>query len=844
MKACKEATPDSGVTPGEPLSPFSSVLVVLSSEKRLYAQTPSPTAAGAETHSPCVSSGRAYRPSSLEFLAEAGISVTSLLSIHSVLTSSGLGYQIATPAGAQPAICNVDSVADLESDSRLPRELLAKLKSPVALRAVKLENVAGLLLPHHLGAAIDLFNSSALGSLLAALSTNQDKFVCSIGYGGFALAAKRPSGLREEVGSGPAGRKKTRAGSSFPFANYTLTGISPFDECRYPFFGHLPCMLQELLESQGAAFASFECTDTPGMLVDRNLVSGANEASTTLCVQTFALLLCCRKASLLAKTAESEAQRLRELGESADAGAPRSVLTEREKHESEDAKRWAAAGSAVQQLAGAASQAEQTKQAYRAPIGSDPPRAVASAADTPAARFGRDASPQTRLSNVESDAREQDRNEVGDSPLPGHFSDANSPAFTHANGLGTGRVRWTGEASNRREAADSRAGLERGACGECGEAWEFKGSQEAARAKREVAAERADPSESHEAVPGEHSPGETTSSRQGRPNDGGRLTHASSSGDSRAGNLDLEMKEDSKTGSRLSHAVTSGEDWGSFDLPSERRAGLDSSPGDSSGSAGLADSLRGSRLELLPNAATQSEAHSLGSSRDDAPRGASLNASQKWAQPAAGKAVPQGVVPGGSFLLDAQSFSPLRDSERRSPKARGEETEGASQVSDGAAKTESDSRLGHTPGFSGDALFSLSTRERSSSFANHATPANVFGPPRDMAEDERTRGVWEGGSAVESEDLFSSASSSAATRTGPGEKTLEELTAKSAAADPFENGGFEERVDLFQIHDARGPAASRAAWTGQSGERSWQESATGQMPAIDPVAEARRWSQW
>lgn len=80
-----------------------------------------------------------------------------------------------------------------------------------------------------------------------------------------------------------------------------MTGVSAFDECRYPFFGCLPCMLQELLERQGATFSSFECLDTPGMIVDRNLISGPNEISTTLCVQTFSLLLCSSKKMILLK---------------------------------------------------------------------------------------------------------------------------------------------------------------------------------------------------------------------------------------------------------------------------------------------------------------------------------------------------------------------------------------------------------------------------------------------------------------------------------------------------------------------------------------------------------------
>ncbi|PFH38051.1 Parkinson disease 7 domain containing 1 family protein [Besnoitia besnoiti] len=355
MDTAPAQPPPSSSPPGGP-SP--SVLIVLSSEKRLFAQ-PSATFA-AETGA---SGGRRK---SLEFLAEAGVSLSSLLSIHSILTASGLSYQLATPSGAPPALCNVDSVADLADAvrARVPPQLLAQLGKPLALRTVTLEDFAGLLLPHHLGAAIDLFNSSALGSLVAALtSAAEEKVVCSIGYGGFALAAKRPSSLRDETPSGAAAMKK-KNGNSFPFANYTMTGVSPFDECRYPFFGHLPCMLQELLEGQGASFASFECTDTPGMIVDRNLVSGANEESTALCVQTLALLLCCRRhaSASASQAAANLAPRLADSGDGRlAAGGARDArtLTARERLGADEESRWKTAGSVVQQFASAEKRAAQ-----------------------------------------------------------------------------------------------------------------------------------------------------------------------------------------------------------------------------------------------------------------------------------------------------------------------------------------------------------------------------------------------------------------------------------------------------------------------------------------------------
>ncbi|PHJ18442.1 parkinson disease 7 domain containing 1 family protein [Cystoisospora suis] len=356
------------------------VLMVLSSERRLYAHplpyshpprsnssSSSSSAGQASSSSSSVldpneisssfsssSSSTTASKADLDDLADAGVSLTSLLSIHSIFTTSGVEYQIATPSGSPASIASIDDLSELTNPSsrtkkeeEFPSELLAQLQQPYALRNVKIESFDGLLIPHHLGACIDLFNSSSLGSILSSFSLHRGKtnhatqgtpsqfppykkFICCIGYGGYALAARKPSGLRGTAGAGSSssgtssiddaggkflfsspssssmqgGGGGTGTGvfsSSSPFANYTVTGVSPFDECRYPFFGRLPCMLQELLESQGATFSTFDCLDTPGMIVDRNLVSGPNETSTPLCVQTFSLLLCSSKNVILLK---------------------------------------------------------------------------------------------------------------------------------------------------------------------------------------------------------------------------------------------------------------------------------------------------------------------------------------------------------------------------------------------------------------------------------------------------------------------------------------------------------------------------------------------------------------
>ncbi|KEP60784.1 UNVERIFIED_CONTAM: Parkinson disease 7 domain containing 1 family protein [Hammondia hammondi] len=779
-------------------SPFSSVLLVLSSERRLYSQTPS---SGCSSLSSENEPGRA----SLEFLADAGVPLASLLAIHSILTSSGLAYQIATPAGAPPSICSVDSLSDLDKSCRLPTALLEKLKTPLPVRSVALENFGGVLFPHALGAAVDLFNSSALGALVHSLSA--DKVVCSIGYGGFALAAKRPSGLREDSA---ASRNKARGGSSFPFVNYTLTGISPFDECRYPFFGHLPCMLQELLESLGATFASFECTDTPGMLVDRNLVSGANDASTPLCVQTFALLLCCRNARFLAeKNAEREAQRLQATRERPSSLA----VPSRANHESEEAQQWEMVGGLAQRLAAEASLTTREEDDFRASPRHDPRRAAPRAVGTTEATEATEAASgqgawrgETSLCRLEADVQEQREKHRGES----RPSCARSLANVSAENLGRGGASATGDAPTPvEETLDAWGGFQRsertqevrvstnsqdGNSDACVDA-------ETTRCRRPLAFSEAldrrpELSESFQATLLDVSTENRASTREDLPNAAEPLPRASAFDSCPDVALPVPKEVDAR---RVQHADVSAEDGG-FSVPQTAQRWSEKNTFASSMRSELEPVARpwvsGSGDDAVVRRPSTEQGAAQSAWRAEAKKSVAAG-SQEWSALQAEKAVCENALSGGTFqAFGPQAFSPFARGEATASRAP-PEVKGSAQPKE-KRRTEDDAQFATDGTFfsaGADGFVSLDKGENASPVTSSAVPARVFSFPGGTRAEERSPGrdSW-AGSAVE-EDLFSFTANT---------KQREPQATEEKAANVFASA-FPEQ-DLFQMHGAGAPA--------------------------------------
>lgn len=135
-----------------------------------------------------------------EYTAEAGLSVSSLLSIHRAVRNSGYTLAFVTPSGAPPPMASCGSLEDLGScllgekdvDTSELLQLLQQSQQLRKVAAAGAEDYSCLLLPHHLGAAVDLLKSSST-SVLLRLFVAAQKPVGVVGYGGFCLCSKRPS---------------------------------------------------------------------------------------------------------------------------------------------------------------------------------------------------------------------------------------------------------------------------------------------------------------------------------------------------------------------------------------------------------------------------------------------------------------------------------------------------------------------------------------------------------------------------------------------------------------------------------------------------------------------------
>ncbi|CEM35444.1 unnamed protein product [Vitrella brassicaformis CCMP3155] len=205
-----------------------------------------------------------------EIETEGGISGSALLGICHQLKEAGFACAISTVAGERPALVDVDL-----SDEKIHPDLRSLVDDPLAIIDIRASDYCALLIPHHLGAAQDLLNCDVLGDVLAAF-LKQHKPICTIGYGTYGLCARQSHGDSSNGWQFAAGR--------------LVTGVSVSDECRHPHFAKLPIVLQDFVEESGGTFV--ECpNDQVCVIVDRNLVTGPNEASTGVCIHNL-LYLC------------------------------------------------------------------------------------------------------------------------------------------------------------------------------------------------------------------------------------------------------------------------------------------------------------------------------------------------------------------------------------------------------------------------------------------------------------------------------------------------------------------------------------------------------------------------
>ncbi|KAL8272487.1 hypothetical protein Esti_003610 [Eimeria stiedai] len=223
-----------------------------------------------------------------DYTAEAGASISSLLSIHRAAKSCGYTLGFVTPSGGPPSVASTNSSEEVRallaqaSSAAASDELLQQLQQPQQLRKVAAADAAEyscLLLPHHLGAAAEIYKSHYTPALIQAF-LHAGKPVGAIGYGAFALCAKRVAGAD---GQSPRPHVLSLAGRC-------ISTVSLAEEARHPYFGLLPLHLEIHFSGEGARVCTGGGAGAVGLVVDRGLVTAANEESTELLTRTLIIM--------------------------------------------------------------------------------------------------------------------------------------------------------------------------------------------------------------------------------------------------------------------------------------------------------------------------------------------------------------------------------------------------------------------------------------------------------------------------------------------------------------------------------------------------------------------------
>ncbi|GHF60090.1 dimethylallyltransferase [Kitasatospora xanthocidica] len=178
---------------------------------------------------------------------------------YQALTAAGHRVTVATPGGVVP-VADRASLTDPAIAAAL--EEIAEFRQPLVLAEVDPADYDAVFYPGGHGPMEDLAVDADSGRLLTK-----------------ALASGRPLGV---VCHGPAAllAARTEDGGS-PFAGYRLTGFTNAEETQAGLADRAPWLLQDRLVALGADFQEGEPW-APHSVVDRNLVTGQNPASSAL----------------------------------------------------------------------------------------------------------------------------------------------------------------------------------------------------------------------------------------------------------------------------------------------------------------------------------------------------------------------------------------------------------------------------------------------------------------------------------------------------------------------------------------------------------------------------------
>ncbi len=206
-----------------------------------------------------------------------GFWAEELLSPLQVFSDAGVDVDFASPGGATPVVDEGSLAADTigEEESAKQRKALeaisTRLESTLVLADVDLGSYDAVFVPGGHGPMEDLAVDDDLGRILVTM-LDGGKVVSSVCHG--------PAGLL------PA----KRADGSWLFVGRNLTAFTDAEEEQAGLADKAPWLLESRLREAGATFSSAEPW-APFVVVDGNLVTGQNPASSTEAAQKVVGLL-------------------------------------------------------------------------------------------------------------------------------------------------------------------------------------------------------------------------------------------------------------------------------------------------------------------------------------------------------------------------------------------------------------------------------------------------------------------------------------------------------------------------------------------------------------------------
>ncbi|XP_072047117.1 glutamine amidotransferase-like class 1 domain-containing protein 1 [Amphiura filiformis] len=200
--------------------------------------------------------------------------------IHAfTLTHSAFSVQLASPEGRPIDFANQD-----EGSKRWLNEFRTKpFSTPIKLDTVVASRYSALLVVDCPGALYDLALNTQLAQILQHFIIEK-KPICAVGQGVSAFCGVQ---TLENI-------------NKWALAGYCLTGPSVCELARTPGFASLPIVIEDYVKDNGANYSG-SVPDGVHVVVDRNIITGQNEASTLTAVQNLILLCNARQGKALTK---------------------------------------------------------------------------------------------------------------------------------------------------------------------------------------------------------------------------------------------------------------------------------------------------------------------------------------------------------------------------------------------------------------------------------------------------------------------------------------------------------------------------------------------------------------